>query len=353
MGKSRFPHVLYDCDKLKNKNTGLHTFNANLVKTLTDEGLNRGYVFSAFSLKRVMPFIHNTPIYPHSFWHRVFFWLPKDIKVWHIPYQFGKYYPITGQKIVLTIHDLNFLYEKEGRRKKKGLRILQNNVNKADYLVAISNFTKNDVLKNIDTKDKPFKVIYNGTLVIEPSEVNNDLKLCNKEFLFTVSTVVPKKNIHVLPCLLVGNDYELIIAGITSSYTKIIMKEAELYGVQDRVKIIGPIEEEAKNWYLKNCKAFLFPSIAEGFGIPVIEAMNFGKPIFLSKHTSLPEIGKDHCYYFNFDFDRQQMQKEFNEGLADFEINGNPQEIIEYSKQFSWEKAAREYWDIYEELINS
>lgn len=351
MEKVKFPDVLYDCDKLKHPNTGLHTFNVNLIKTLNEEGLRRGYIFSAFSLKKVMPFIQGPQIYPQAFWHRIFFWLPKQIKVWHNPYQFGKYTPFSGQKVVLTIHDLNFLYEKKGYRKRKGLRILQNNINRADYLVAISNFTKGDVLKHLDTKNKPFDVIYNGTNFIDPSTVDDHKKLCDKEFLFTVSTILPKKNFHVLPCLLVGNEYELIIAGNLSPYAKVIMEEAEKYGVAERVKILGPVEEEDKNWYLKNCKAFLFPSIAEGFGIPVIEAMNFGKPIFLSQHTCLPEIGKDYCYYFNYNFDRELMQKEFQQGLLDFEKRDDIQEIIEYSKGFSWTKAAEQYWDIYERLM--
>lgn len=351
MGHRIYPQVLYDCDKLKYKNTGLHTFNANLIKTLKIEGERRGSLFSVFSLKKIVPFLGDTSIYPHSFWHRIFFWLPKEIKVWHIPFQFGKYMPISNQKVVLTIHDLNFLYEKNGYRKHKWLRILQRNINKADYLVAISNFTKLDVMKHLDTKNKPFDVIYNGTIPIDPNRVDDNKKLCDKEFLFTVSTILPKKNMHVLPCLLVGNNYELIVAGNLSPYVNKIIEEAKKYGVKDRVKILGPIDENDKNWYLKHCKAFLFPSIAEGFGIPVIEAMNFGKPIFLSKHTSLPEIGKDYCYYFNYDFDREEMQKEFKEGLDDFEKHGNPQRIIEYSKSFSWEKAAKEYWDIYEKLM--
>lgn len=353
MGKPKFSDVLYDIEKIKNKNTGLHTFNINLTKMLDIEGKRRGYGFSVFCIKRGVKYIpEGLNIYPHSLWHRFVFAIPKRFKIYHIPFQFGKYFPITGQKIVLTIHDLNFLYEKQGYNKAKRLRRLQNNINRADYLVAISNFTKEDVIRHLNTKDKPFKVIYNGTIPIDQTTIDNSRKLNSKEFIFSISTVLPKKNFHVLPCLLVGNDYELIIAGNPSPYSEIIMDEAVKYGVEDRVKLIGSIEEEDKNWYLKNCKAFVFPSIAEGFGIPVIEAMNFGKPTFLSLHTCLPEIGQNHCYYFNENFDRELMQEEFKAGLSDFEENGDPQAIINHSKQFSWEKAASEYWDIYEELMN-
>ncbi len=126
-----------------------------------------------------------------------------------------------------------------------------------------------------------------------------------------------KKNFHVLPALLVGNDHELIISGVETPYKSKIMEEAEKFGVTDRVKITGTISEEDKAWYYKNCTAFVFPSIAEGFGLPVIEAMHFGKPVFLSTHTSLPEIGGDAAFYFPT-FEPADMQATFANGMAEF-----------------------------------
>ena len=114
-----------------------------------------------------------------------------------------------------------------------------------------------------------------------------------------------------------------------------------------------PIEERVKHWYLKNCKAFVFPSIAEGFGLPVLEAMAYGKPVFLSRHTCLPEIGGDYAYYFNMDFDRELMQVEFKRGLEDYygDVSRKAEEIKEYANRFSWENTARLYLRIYEEMV--
>ena len=93
-----------------------------------------------------------------------------------------------------------------------------------------------------------------------------------------------KKNFHVLPRILKGNDYRLVIAGNISSnsYCAEILEQAREWGVESRVTITGPVSEPVKQWYLQNCDAFVFPSIAEGFGLPVIEAMRYGKPIFTS-----------------------------------------------------------------------
>ena len=84
-------------------------------------------------------------------------------------------------------------------------------------------------------------------------------------------------------------------------YEARILEIAKKIGVADRLVMTGLISEEQKYRYLKECSLFVFPSIAEGFGLPVIEAMAFGKKVLLSRHTCLPEIGGDHAYYLDSD----------------------------------------------------
>jgi glycosyltransferase involved in cell wall biosynthesis len=252
---------------------------------------------------------------------------------------------------VLTIHDLNFLYEKKSAPKQQSyLKKVQRNIDRADHIVAISEFTRQDVLKHLKLNNKPISVIYNGCVVKSfPAYTNTEIT-ASKPFLFALGTVIPKKNFHVLVPLLKGNDHDLIIAGkADEAYKAFIMEQASLYGVADRVKIIGPVSNEDKYLYYKHCKAFLFPSLAEGFGIPVIEAMFFGKPVFLSAKTSLPEIGGNLAYYFE-NFEPEYMQKVFAEGLSHYEQTQPSQAIINHATQFSWEKCAKAYWAIYQSL---
>jgi glycosyltransferase involved in cell wall biosynthesis len=162
---------------------------------------------------------------------------------------------------------------------------------------------------------------------------------------------LPKKNFHVLPALLQQNDYELVIAGNLSSQTYIahILAEAEKYKVSDRVKIIGAISNEERSWYYKNCKAFVFPSIAEGFGLPVIEAMHYGKPVFLSTHTSLPEVGADAAYYFE-NFDAETMQQTLKNGLIDFNESNMMERAKNRAAVFNWDNTAKSYIKIYKAI---
>lgn len=94
----------------------------------------------------------------------------------------------------------------------------------------------------------------------------------------------------------------------------------------------------------------MFPSLAEGFGIPVIEAMNFGKPVFLSSLTSLPEIGGQAAYYFeNFDIDH--MREVFDAGMDDYVENNRLETIKQHASFFSWDRCADEYYKIYRKLL--
>ena len=181
--------------------------------------------------------------------------------------------------------------------------------------------------------------------------MNEPAYLPKKSFLFSIGQLHSRKNFHVLPPLLTGNDDELIIAGVNDTvYAKKVMDEARRYNVEKRVKLIGTVTENEKHWYYKNCKAFVFPSIGEGFGLPVVEAMYFGKPVFLSKYTSLPEVGGDAAYYFN-DFSPDSMQSVFEKGMNEFKNNNRVDAIKQQAAKFNWKKAAGEYLDVYRSLL--
>lgn len=343
--------IIIDCEKMKYPNTGLFFFCDMLAQAIIAE--NHGKLDLGFYV----------PAKYAGRWGKSFYYKKKNLldkiavispvkcQLWHTTFQLAHYVPCNG-KILLTVHDLNFLYEKDEHKQQKYITKMQKLVNRADRIVEISEFTKNDLLKHIHTDGKKIDVIYNGCNLYQ-GEIRQPETMPTNDFIFSVATVLPKKNFHVLPCLLQGNNLELIIAGNKSDYVNVILDEARRYGVEERVKIIGPIDESVKHWYFKHCKAFVFPSIAEGFGLPIIEAMAYGKPVFLSRHTCLPEIGGDYAYYFNTDFDRQLMQEEFRKGLDDYYANeqAKAESIKHYAQRFSWANTAQRYLEIYKEMI--
>ncbi|HVF97019.1 MAG TPA: glycosyltransferase, partial [Flavisolibacter sp.] len=133
-------------------------------------------------------------------------------------------------------------------------------------------------------------------------------------------------------------------------YLQKIKAKAEELGVAHRVHFAGTVSEAEKYWWLQNCALFLFPSLAEGFGLPVIEAMYFGRPVLLSNKTSLPEIGGTHASYLQ-SFEDNHLSEMCAKTIAAFtpEKSRNMQA---WAKRFSWEAAAEAYWKIYKHVLH-
>lgn len=285
---------------------------------------------------------------------KIFRFGTRKFDVWHISTTLSWYRPFNHRtKKIFTIHDLNFLEEEEysPSSKKRYLRLIQQRVNRADYLTFISAFAHRQAEEHLQLHNKPYSIIYNGCNIPLSVTKTDPAYKPVKPFLFTIGQLHSRKNFHVLPALLAKNDYELIIAGLNNfPYAEKVLSEAKKHGVELRVKLIGAITEEEKSWYYQHCEAFVFPSIGEGFGLPVLEAMHFGKPVFLANSTSLPEVGGDAAYYFN-NFDPAQMQKVFESGMNDFKSRDRAAVIRKQAAMFSWDKAAREYLSVYRDCL--
>jgi glycosyltransferase involved in cell wall biosynthesis len=274
--------------------------------------------------------------------------------LWHITTQLSWYKPFNKRtKVVYTIYDFSYLIEDAGNidRNKRLLKQTQQRIDRADYITGISQFAIDEAAKHLNLSNKPTKAIQLGCTVSQFPDFNAPKYRPQKPFLFTIGLVQPRKNFHVLPPLLLGNDYELVIAGLNNyEYGKEVEETAKKYGVADRVKLIGPASEEEKYWYYKNCSAFLFPSYAEGFGLPVIEAMFHGKPVFISDKTCLPVVGGVAAYFFR-NFDPEYMQSVFKEGMADYEKNQPVEKIRQQAARFNWDVCAAEYINVYKQIL--
>jgi glycosyltransferase involved in cell wall biosynthesis len=348
--------IIFDCERLKYPNTGLFTFCESLGNALINNADPEDQITAYLPESALNIFGKSANYIVQKSWHKLFVPGTSRFNVWHSSNQVSRYYPFgNNTKIILTIHDLNFLIEKKGRPAKirKLLHNIQKRINRASVVVCISHFIANQIKQHFDLGKKELLVIYNGCTIDDYPDFNNPAYRPSNPFLFSLGTILPKKNFHVLPPLLKENNYELIIAGNQSSpeYMEQILAEAKKQNVLDRVKLIGIISDEERCWYYKNCEAFVFPSIAEGFGLPVVEAMYYGKPIFLSTHTSLPEIGSDAAYYFE-NFNPGSMQHTLRNGLEDFSNSNMGQKAKIRASQFSWDDTAKSYLKIYKSLAS-
>jgi glycosyltransferase involved in cell wall biosynthesis len=280
----------------------------------------------------------------------------KSCDIWHAPFQSGRVLPDKKRnpatKVVLTIHDLNALHEgKPMEEQRESLAHTQSLIDKSDAIVCISEFCKSDVLNNCDVHNKAVHVVHNGTHKVHPPALNGHSYRPSRPFLFGMGYVNAKKNFHVLVPLLQNEGMELLVAGHLDdpAYIERIKNDAASLGVADRLHLLGPVSEGEKGWYLQHCLAYVHPSLAEGFGAPVVEAMQFGKPLFLAALTSLPEIGGDAAFYFS-SFDKEHMQKIFYDGMIRYDKEAMEHTIRKRGKQFDWNEKAKEYLSIYQSL---
>lgn len=349
MSDSRL-HIWLDAERMKYPHTGLYHFCKELGAALVANRTDKEELTFYLPGKLVGCFGKEVNYLPQQIIHKWFLPAVGPINVWHALQQDSDYYP--RHRIiptVLTVHDLNFLHQpgKSNSSVKRALGRLQSKVSRAQHIVTISAFVLQELSEHVNIGSIPSSVIYNGCnySTVPPRE---PITVPDRPFLFSIGTVAAKKNFHVLPALLEKNDDLLIIAGIIQdeSYQEAIKTEAKRFGVADRVIFTGAISEEEKQWYYSRCKAFVFPSLAEGFGMPVLEAMYFGKPVFLSSHTSLPEIGGSSAYYFS-SFDAGEMQQALEQGLQHYAVNTPADSIKAHAMSFSWATAARKYLEVY------
>ncbi len=242
-------------------------------------------------------------------------------------------------------------------------------IGKASKIITISKSTKNDIIKAYSVSEDKVVVVYPGikkVSSIEYSVLSMD-RLKEKygikgDYILFVGTLQPRKNIVRLveafsrlrtKNLGIKTDLELVIVGKKGWMYEDILNAPKKLGITDRVKFLDSVSDEDLPSFYKNALCFVLPSLYEGFGLPVLEAMKYGCPVLTSNVSSLPEAGGDAALYFN-----PQGVEDIAKNLES--IIQNPElrkELIkkgyEQVKKFSWEKTAKETLQVLEQLAKS
>lgn len=283
----------------------------------------------------------------------------KHYDLWHSLNQNTKIEPFRKTPYLLTIHDVNFVDEiSNDPNNQRNIRFREK-LNKAHAITYISEFSKQTTHKYFNIpKHIPEYVVYNGNPTKRLFDLNGvriDLDT-TRPYLFTIGDFRRRKNFHTLVEMLKFlPNYNLIIAGNNArSYGEVVKKSIEDLNLGDRVSLVGRISEKEKQFYLKHAAAFVFPSLNEGFGLPIIEAMKFGIPIMLARTSAIPEIGGEHAFYWN-DLTPKSMALKLKESLKAYNTDPDfyKQKYIKRSNMFTWENAAHKYIEIYKSIINN
>lgn len=275
--------------------------------------------------------------------------------LWHATHQDTRFLPLhRSTRLILTIHDLNFLREKSPASVRRRLRRLQVKVDRASVLTTASSHAAGEIREHLDTGAKEIAIIPHGVCVnpADAATARPDF-LAPGRFLFTIGDITAKKNFHTLVDLAARlPEFTIVIAGANSTdYARGLQQQAAHNGLGDRVIFPGKVSDAERSWLYQNCDAFLFPSRSEGFGLPVIEAMSSGRPVFCSYATSLPEVGGDLAFYWH-DLDADRMAEVVRAGLQRAEQDPTwSDRLKQHAGQYTWPRAARAYLALYQRML--
>ena len=236
----------------------------------------------------------------------------------------------------------------------RAIRRFQRKIDRADHINYISSSTRNDVRKYFHI-DLPERVIYNGATDLSGLRAERPARFSDlpEGFLFHISSLRPKKNVALLVDMMRHLPHErLVIAGDwQSGYGQ--MLQQKIAGLPTRNIVMLPnVSEAEKAWLYSACKAFLYPSLCEGFGLPPIEAMHFGKPVFLSTLTSLPEIGGKEAFYWDTLLPLP-MAERVETALSAFSPAQKSEALKRNAARFDWDTCTEQYIRYYLEILGS
>jgi glycosyltransferase involved in cell wall biosynthesis len=250
---------------------------------------------------------------------------------------------------LVTVHDLNFFYFKSPGKIRRYVHRTRRLLQRYGQVAAISRYVEQDIRQQLNYAGGS-RVIYNGARNLNGCPEAAAPGLEDRAYFLHLSRMVRSKNIEaILGLAKVWPEKLFVLAGSRNPESLQHQEHARQEGLAN-VRFLMDIGEELKTWLYHHCEAFLFPSLTEGFGLPPIEAMHFGKPVFLSDRTCLPEIGGDRAFYWH-DFEPKSMRLVVEEGLRRYREEELGPGIQAHAARYSWKACTNDYLALYLSLL--
>lgn len=301
------------------------------------------------------------------FWTQICFafeiFRAKPDVVW-MPMHNAPFFKRKNLKVVITVHDLAFKIFPEYFPKKDLFKLnllIGNAVRKADRIIAISEVTKKDILKFFPfIEEEKISVVHHGfdkesfeTVVSQENSepILKSYKLEAKSYLLYVGAIQPRKDLITLIEAFekIKEDHtemKLVLAGAPAWHADGVLKKISQSPYKKDIIVTGTISFDKQPVLYQNASAFVFPSLYEGFGIPVLEAMAAGAPTILADNSSLLEVGGNDACYFKTS-DSSDLKEKIEKIITDSEFR---EALIEKgrdrAKKFSWERCSAQTLDI-------
>jgi glycosyltransferase involved in cell wall biosynthesis len=264
---------------------------------------------------------------------------------------------------VVSVHDVNYLGH-SGRRTPVGRRAFQffveKTVERASHVITISNFSRGEIIRHLGVLPEKISVVYCAAReqapqpVVVPALTSAVVRDIPQSFMVAFSSLSAHKNIARLIAAFAKISsqvpHSLVLIGHMPEKSAAIKAELQRAG-DHRIHFTGFIPDDAVDALMKRASLFVFPSLYEGFGLPILDAQEAGVPIACSNAAALPEVAGEGAILFD-PLSVDDMAETLRRALLDASLRDS---LTEKGRQnaarFTWDKAARETMDIYKKVV--
>jgi glycosyltransferase involved in cell wall biosynthesis len=298
--------------------------------------------------------------------------LPRILRRYHVDLLHSPHFllPLIGPcPAVVTIHDVIYLACKEDLPSRLGRlyyhAMMAAAVRLAKRVIADSEFSKRDIVRYLGADPAKIEVIYPGvSRDFQPINDSDMLRAVRdrydikREYVLYTGIDRPRKNHAGLlrafqKFLALGADADLVLAGPLQKGKRQLLNLAGELGISARLKLTGIVDDGELRALYSGARVYACPSLYEGFGFTVLEAMACGAPVVCSSETSLPEVGGDAAFYAN-----ARDPEEFGEALFRVFTDSTLRAALmtkgtENLRRFCWQRAAAQTLEVYKHAQSS
>ncbi len=361
-----------DIHSVGKQQTGNETYIRNLVDNLLDldsDDTDFHLFYTHEDKMKVDARVPQTRITPPQSIFRIPFVFPyqlhkEKIDVAHFQYVIP---PITCCPTAVTIHDISYEFHPEYFNPMECRRmklLIPYSARKSQHILTVSEYSKQQIVEKYRVPEEKVTVTYNG--VSDQFRVLGDELLTlqklarfalDKPYILAVGNLQPRKNIERLIRAYsilrsAGKiDLDLVLVGRLRWGGAAIFDEVESLGIKEHIHITGYVSDDELVALYNKANLFVYPSLYEGFGLPLVEAMACGTPVISSIASCLPEVGGDAAYYIDPYSENEMM-------LAIEHLANNTtacdklvEKGFQRAKQFSWKNAAEKTLQVFKEIV--
>lgn len=371
-------NIGYDAKRIFHNTTGLGNYGRDLVRILNESFPNNKFFLYSPKPKKVTRFKlteQTIEVLPKgalwkkfsSIWRQgpmVRQLKENNIEIYHgLSGEIPKGLKKANIKSAVTIHDLIFIRYPELYTffdRKIHFKKFQYAAKNSDKIIAISEQTKKDIIEFLKVDPEKIDVIYQGCNAAfkkqysqKETELTTQKFKLPKEFILNVGTVEKRKNLLNLVRAIENSEINLVVVGNSNTgYAKEVKEYIHARGFSDRVHFLKNVSTQELAQIYQMASIFVYPSIFEGFGIPIIEALFSKTPVISSKESCFSEAGGPHSMYINPE-NYISIEQAIKTILEDKELQEKMKtKGFAYAQQFNDDVIAKQIFGIYKVVLS-